>query len=155
MSTRRPLSTTPNKHAVSWWDFRFSRWRVWRWLFSGLLRHIVSQNFTDVSKRLTGSTSEWLLRGKRLWNFGKFLATSHKTSSHRTSLTWAVRGPVPHLTATLTATTNVHRQRHKRASMPSICIREVLRSNIGPETERPDRDLRHIRSLQINATTAL
>jgi hypothetical protein len=30
------------------WDFRFSRRRVWRWLFSALLRRVVWYKFTDV-----------------------------------------------------------------------------------------------------------
>jgi hypothetical protein len=49
---------------IAKWDFRFSRWRVWRWLPSGILRRIVLYKLTDVSEALTASiidpTMDWL-----------------------------------------------------------------------------------------------
>jgi hypothetical protein len=47
-----------NKYA-EWWDFRFSRRRVWRWLSSGMLRHVVWYIWTDVSEMLTASNGPW------------------------------------------------------------------------------------------------
>jgi hypothetical protein len=38
-----------------WWNFRFSRRRVWRWLSSRVLRRVVCYKFTDVSEVLAAS----------------------------------------------------------------------------------------------------
>jgi hypothetical protein len=43
------------------WDFRFSWRQVWRWMSSGLLRHVVWWKLTDVSEVLAASIIGWII----------------------------------------------------------------------------------------------
>jgi hypothetical protein len=51
------------------WDFRFSRWRVWRWLSSGLLCRITAS--TSITRAMTHRPDDG--GSKHLWNVGKLL----------------------------------------------------------------------------------
>jgi hypothetical protein len=56
-----------------WWDFRFSRQRVWRWLSSGILHHVVLQKLTNISEVLTASIIKVMCGSTHLWNVCQFL----------------------------------------------------------------------------------
>lgn len=51
--TEANILTNKLSNSVSKWDLSFSRWRVWRWLFSMILYCVLSWKFTDVSVALT------------------------------------------------------------------------------------------------------
>jgi hypothetical protein len=67
LQPKRPTSTSPSpwerqslilkNSFVTWWDFRFSRWRVWRWLSSGMLRRVAFWLFSDVSEEYWQKTT--------------------------------------------------------------------------------------------------
>jgi hypothetical protein len=49
-----PLVCVARVNRSVWrWDFRLPRWRVWRWLSSGMLRRVIWQILTDVSEVIT------------------------------------------------------------------------------------------------------
>jgi hypothetical protein len=72
-----PEEFGPN-HA--WWDFRFSRRRVWTWLFSGmLLRRVIWWTWPTFQRCFLLPSSNTMSNSpddggiKRLWNTGQFL----------------------------------------------------------------------------------
>jgi hypothetical protein len=68
--SKAPALHEANHAFITLWDFRFSRWRVWRWLSSRMLHRAVFCKVTNVSQ---GDDRPDDGDGKHLRNVGQFV----------------------------------------------------------------------------------